>query len=348
VRRLILPVVAAFAVIAGVLVVAVMWPESDSDPIDDALAVMPADAEIVTFTDTAAAHERLGHGDLTSESSEHDVDEFINASLETAPWGASSLGASFALMEGWGWNWADVVWEAEYHSEDSYATAYKLRDDLDMETVRESFAENGYEGSDVDGYPAYSLDVQTVSGDQVVVELLNIVLMPDDHLLLAGPDAESLLAAATDDADSLADTDPAAELVDAVDAPEYLMLVVGESSCVDTRRPGGVDPSALEDLQPITGYVAAATASDGDLAAQVVSTYAGEDAAAADVGPRTELLENGTSLLTNQPYSELYSAEVEGDGSTVRYDLGGPDVARSLPQFVQASDVPWAYCPRES
>lgn len=343
-RRLILPVVAACAVVAGVLVAAVVWPESDSG-VDDALAVMPADAEIVTFTNTAAAHERLGYGDLTSESSDSDVDDFINASLKTAPWGASSLGASFALMEGWEWNWADVEWEAEYHSGDAYATAYKLRDDLDMNTVRSSFAENGYEDSEVDGQPAYSLDVQTVSGDQVVPELLNVVLMPDDHLLLAGPDAESLLAVATGDADALSGSDVAADLVDAVDDPEFLVLVAGESSCVRTQGPVGMDRAIPDDLQAITGYVAAATQSDGDLTAQVVSSYADEDAAAADVGPRTELLESGKSFVTNQPYSELFSGDVEGDGATVRYDFAGSDTATRLPQVVQSSDVPWAFCP---
>jgi hypothetical protein len=117
------------------------------------------------------------------------------------------LGGSFALMEDWGWNWADVEWEAEYHGDDAYATAYKLRDDIDMDTVRNGFAEQGYEDSEVDGYPSYSLDLQTVSGDGPVVPgLLEVVVMPDDHLLLAGPDAEALLAAATGEADALTET----------------------------------------------------------------------------------------------------------------------------------------------
>jgi hypothetical protein len=83
VRRLVLPVAAACVVVAGVLVAAVVWPDSASRTVDDALAVMPADAELVMFTDAAAARERLGYGDLTSESSQGEVDEFITASLDS-------------------------------------------------------------------------------------------------------------------------------------------------------------------------------------------------------------------------------------------------------------------------
>jgi len=61
VRRLSLLIVALVVVIAAVVVVAILvWPSSTDDPIDDALAVMPADTTTMTFTDAAATRERLG------------------------------------------------------------------------------------------------------------------------------------------------------------------------------------------------------------------------------------------------------------------------------------------------
>jgi hypothetical protein len=352
VRRLVLPLVAGCViVVAAVVVAVVVWPDAESESVDDALAVLPADAEVVTFVDAAAARERLGHGDLTSESSEGEVEAFFRESMEDAPWGGSSLSTYFASMEDWGWSWADVEWEAEYVGADAYATAFKLRDDLDMDAVLDSFADQGYESSDVDGYPAYSLDVQDASGDAApVVPLLEVVAMPDEHLLLTGPDAEALLAAATDDADTLAETDVAPELVDAIDDPEYFVLAVGESSCVPGGSgSAGQTPSeqvpGADDLNAITGYVAAATAGDGELAAQAVSAYADEAAAAEDVGPRTALLEEGTSPISDQPYSELFDADVESAGGTLRYDLGGDETARRLPQLTQSFVAPWAFCP---
>ena len=122
-------------------------------------------------------------------------------------------------------------------SEDVSATAFKLRDDIDMDAVQAEFADGGYEESDVDGYPAYSLDISDLSVDEYPIpSLLNVIVIPDEQLLLTGPHAEVLIGPATDDADSLADSDLADDLVGEVENPEYLQLSLGDSSCVDAME----------------------------------------------------------------------------------------------------------------
>jgi len=52
VRRLVLALVAGCViVVAAVVVAVVVWPDAESESVDDVLAVLPADAEVVTFVD---------------------------------------------------------------------------------------------------------------------------------------------------------------------------------------------------------------------------------------------------------------------------------------------------------
>jgi len=99
VRRLSLLIVALVVVIAAVVVVAILvWPSSTDDPIDDALAVMPADTTTMTFTDAAATRERLGYGNLNSESPADEVEPFVSDAIDV-PWSTSSLGAYYVQMD---------------------------------------------------------------------------------------------------------------------------------------------------------------------------------------------------------------------------------------------------------
>lgn len=363
-RRLSLLVVASVVVVAAVVVIAILvWPSSSDDPVDHALAVMPADATTMTFTDAAATRQRLGHDDLTSESSSDEIEIFLSDSIDV-PWGTSSLGAYYVQMDGWSWNFLDVEWEAAHVSEDVSATAFKLRDDIDMDAVQAEFADRGYEESDVDGYPAYSLDLSDLSADEApIVSLLNVIVIPDEQLLLTGPDAEALIDPATGETDSLVDSELAGDLVGEVESPEYLQLSLGASSCVEALAALGTGstPESMEelagalaetpgygDLQPIAGHVAGIAVPDGEPVAQAAAAYADDDSAAADVGPREEFVADGMSVVTGQPYSELVSAEVESDGSMVTYDLGGGDTTLQLPRMLQSRDLPWAVCPPES
>lgn len=362
--RLILLIGALVLVVVGAVVAAVVWSGSDSDAsggrLGDALAVLPADAASVTFTDAAASRERVGFGDLTSDSPESEIDHFVAESTD-APWAATSLGSYYLPMDEWGWTFLDVEWEATYQTEEAYASAFKLRDDIDMDAVLDSFTERGYEESEVDGYPAYSVDIADLpDGENAVPALLNVVAVPDDRLLLAGPDAAELVDAATGDGETLADSEVAGDLASAMGETEYLYLSLDEPACLDPIRMLGetATPEALEayeasldeapgysDLQEITGHAAGVATADGDVVARAVAGYADDDTAAADVEPRSEFVDGATSPISGQPYSEIVSLDASSDGSVVTYDLGGDDVALRIPQMIQSLDLPWASCP---
>jgi hypothetical protein len=355
-------------IVVGVLMVTVVTiiaivatgSGSSAEPVDDAMGVIPADAETVIFSDLARERERLGFGDLTSESSESEFDDYLSAAVDE-PWVGSALGSYAVPMREWGWSFVDVEWEASYYTDENYATAYRLRDDLDPGVVESSFADRGYERSEVAGYPAFSLDLDDAAEDEPPIpELFEVVLLPDQHLLLAGPDAELLVDTATGDAESVADSGAAAELVGAVDAPEYLALSM---DCVDPMRLMGRLPSpeaveALEsslaetpgssDLRRPVGHLAAVTSATDEPAAEAVVAYADSADAEADVEPRQAFLDDAASPINNVPYAELLDPAAEGDGAFVRYDFAEDDALGMLPQMIQTFDLPWAYCPVSS
>lgn len=341
------------AVIAIVTVVASSSSDSsDGDAVDEAMEVLPADAESILFTDLAGARERLGYGDLTSESSQSQFESYIKDSMES-PWALSTLGQYFQVMDEWGWSFVDVEWEALLMGEDSNATALKFHDDLDMGVVEASFEDKGYERSDVQGFPAYALNLSETDSAEVIAPLLNVVVLPDQHLLLTGPDAESLIDTVTGDADPLADSDVASDLVASLDAPEFLTLSAGESSCVDPAEALGESgtpeaqealASDLADLRDPEGHVAAITIGDDGPVARVVVGYGDSETAEADAESRQELLDNGASIATGEPYAELLGAEVDSDGDLIRYELTTDKARLSLSQMVQRRDVPWAFC----
>jgi hypothetical protein len=344
-RSTVLVIAAVLGVVAAVAVVAlVVWPSS-SGSVDDALDVVPADADLVTFTDVAAARDRLGYGDLTSESSESEQEDYISEAIDGAPWAYTSLDSSWWQMEDWDWGHTDIEWEIAYQNDDANASAFKLRDDLDMDLVTGTFGELGYESSEIGGNPAYSLDVEDVPSDEEpVVPLLNVVVLPEDHLLLTGPDAESLLDPATGDAESLADAEPVADVTDALGDPEFAHLAMGETSCIDALDGAEEEPPGYSDFHEITAHGTAVTVVDDQPVGRAAAGYADAEAATADVDPRAAFIEDGTAPTTDEPYSELFTAGVESDGSVVRYELDGDDVAQIVLPMVQRQELPWAYC----
>lgn len=152
---------------------------ADPGPVAAALALVPADAELLTVTDWAAIKARLGAGDLTSESIQTDRSEFwraVGASTVLLTDGAlraenSRLGLRYDLTQD------DVLWEVRWvrraadgtdagtgagPTDDMGGLALRLRPDLDLTGLGRAVA---------DAVPG-------VAGAQLV---------PDQHLLLRGP-----------------------------------------------------------------------------------------------------------------------------------------------------------------
>ncbi len=175
--------------------------------IEEALAFVPADAAFVVFTDQSAAEERLGFADLTSESDQADIDAYNEEFIEAAPWSANRLQQQFMVTDEWGWNALDVEWSVDT----GQVQVYRMRDDLDMEVVADSFRERGYEESEEDGRLRFTREA---GSDVAEVPIFaDVVLVPDDHLLVSGGEVDAITDLLSGDAQSLAEVESVGELL---------------------------------------------------------------------------------------------------------------------------------------
>lgn len=317
--------------------------------IEEALALVPADAGIVFFTDQSAAEERLGFEGLTSQSDQADIDAYEEAFIEESPWSATRLQRDLMEAEEWGWDALDVEW-----SVDTLGTQiYRMRDDLDMEVIADSFRERGYDESEEDGRLRF-----TPGADSDLAEMpifVAVVLVPDDHLLLSGSEVDEVIELLSGEAESLADVDAVGDLLEDTEGVEFGSVMGPDASCEDILfrdqlppEAGEVVKDAMGDLQPTEASVLWIGTGDDDVGVRVVSAYADEEVAQADEEARTDYLSSGQSLITAEPLADVLTVEAtERNGDVVRFDLDFADGPQRAVAMTFNLDTPWNACPVE-
>ncbi len=221
---------------------------------DDALELVPADAEDVTFTNRLATAERLGIDDVDTGADKEEIDGYIETLVgDDASVGATQFAAYLVPMsEGAAFSEFDVVWEATASAGAGVSLAlpriYKMRDDLDLDTVGDDLVDVGYEEDEIAGHRhlfiadvANDTEFEGMIGAYPGAQMADVVVVPDEHLMFVGggPDAlESALEVFEDDADSATDAGTFDDLLEDADDPEYAQLVE-DPECVD---PSESDP----------------------------------------------------------------------------------------------------------
>ncbi len=307
-------------------------PGNDSD-LEDALEVIPSDATTVTFVGRAAAAERLGvevgHGADDGEIGRY------RAAMDTA--GASTRLTPFlGVMGEAALSDADVVWEVSGRVEADGVpwTVWKTDDDLDLDEVGDDLADAGYEESESDGERRFRADLSAadpetslVGGRYPVAVMADVVLVPDEHLVLTGPDVEATLEVVQDDADSLVDAQELEAVAGAVDDVELAHLR-RDIDCAEAFRLGPMNPQqAAETAGRLRLEGLARPESTGflvhgdDGGTTTVLELADDEAAEADAEARGAWLERVMSVPPpRQSLVEDVTWEIETDGPLVQID----------------------------
>lgn len=180
-----------------------------SSRIQEALEYLPDDATSVVFVDEAAIAERLEVDDLETGASEDDINRWIEASKEEAY--GSELRNWTAVMQDAAFSEFDVEWEATATSEDDLVRVTKLHADVDFEAIADDLEDAGYERSKKGDAETFTADLSSADattgliGGRYPSVLLNVALVPDEHLIVTGDIAEGLDVVG-EDKDSLADS----------------------------------------------------------------------------------------------------------------------------------------------
>ena len=299
-----------------------------SSSLDDALEVVPGSASRVIFFDRAAAMERLDVDDIDADASEEEIDEYIDAVLEL-PWSTELDRYLITMLDGAPFTAQDIDWEVTSYDNDSgFGRVMRMNDDLDLDDVVDDLKELGYEeeGSDDDAH-TLRVDLEDVGEDQsYLTPLLDVTVVPDEHLMITGPLADDVADVVADDADSAVDNDAFEDLIDSTDDVELADLARGDQACsmgLDRLTPEQLEASGIDELghPDEVGFFVHGDEADARSVLQFDSDEAAED----DAQAREEFLEDGTSPVAGVPYSEFGDWEIEADGDQVRIDIDYDD-----------------------
>ncbi len=289
--------------------------------LEEALEYLPADTDSVTFVDRAKAAERLGVDDVDAESSDDDLEEYVDvvsgAGVDTSLTRWTDLMAESAAFTD-----LDVEWQAWAASDDEGAQVLKMSDDLDLDDVGDDLVDAGYDESGSDDVRAFTASTDDVDpeayliGERYPGNLLEVAVVPDEHLMIIGG-WDEVIDAVLDDDDSMADDGGFDDLLDEADdleALEFATLFTGDATCA------GADPERrYSDSANALGRPESSAFFDAgpDHAQRAVLLFGSEDEAAADAEQREEVIPTYDEWFSSEG---TYEVAQDGEVVTVKTD----------------------------
>lgn len=330
--KIISGVAGALVVVGGAVVAVQLLTDGGGGP-TAAAEVLPADTDEFVFVDRDAWAKRVGLDDIGHDFSDEDLkryhDQVKQQSAVSTP-----LASYVSMMKDAAFHEFDVDWQVtgrRTSDEPAHWEVYRIDDDIDLADIADDLTEAGYDKQSLEGHDRFTADLSQADagsgliGDQWPAVYGDLTLIEDEHLVIAATDPESVVEVIDGDADSLADSEHLEGLLDPVDDVE--VAVVGlDSPC---GQPLGRNTDAAQTEAAWAGSGADGLGSaqatgffligDGETAQAVgVLEFASDDDAEDDAKARRTWLEDGSSLITGQPMSELVDLDsVETDGSLV-------------------------------
>lgn len=299
-------VVVVTAAIALVLVAGgfVAWRAlSPRSTYSQAVGTLPHGTLRATYTDWAHARTSARGTTLGAASSKAQVNAFVNRAYDQDLTATSAVADStYALMTHYAFSPLDAQWEALGQSREGQVDVMRLDDDVDLAGVERSLRTLGYTppagGSGSDGVWTGGADlVASIDPDLTPVQQ-NVVVLPDQHLVLMS-DSASYLSVARDTAigksDSVLDVAGVKALVDIAADPVTAVLWPSTFSCEDLsmgeaseedQRVGDQLVTRAGGIAPLSGLVMAQQAS-GQI--EVGMHFETSDQASRNLQPRVDL-----------------------------------------------------------
>jgi hypothetical protein len=322
----------------------------DVTTLEQALLLVPADADAVVFTDVAAVKHRLGYGDMTGQSPTFQRFEFWeHARMDGAMLTGTRLYEYASVMSlDFGWTAEDVDWEVAWSPDPSTCTdptecaeagyVLGLRDDLDWNLVLMSLAANGFVESPE--------TPELYTTENPALPFTQVRLLPESHALAVG---EVVLS------DGGADDRPGSiveefgSMIDELGTPESAYLRPGCVSLRSALGPDAVDEDVAayfkhNDPSKLQSPKRVAVGINDDSSATVLLQYDDDATATADAGSREAIVNHWPSLQTSAPFSTVGVAQMETDADLGRVEIAIDNVAL-LATMVMTDDAPWALCP---
>ena len=344
-------VVALVAVVAVVLAGLVAWRLlTPATQLERALALVPADASRVSWTDWEGVRRELG-ADLDARSSAEAVDAFLSDAFSADLSAMSALGTSAGVMqEQLGFSPATLTWELLAQSSDGAVEVMGVGDDVSFDDLADRLSSLGWTEPDrADGVWMGGPDVLAGVGAGLTPELQHVALLADQHVILTSdlaPYLEQVLGVVHGDADAadgLADLSAglgeplAAAVYDSAYTCERLAMSQADD---DARAEADQLVEATGGIHPLTGFAMGLLAG-GDL--QAVMQVEDPDDAPGDADARAQLA-SGPAPGQGGDFSDRFTvAAASSQGRTITLDLH-PEAGQYVLSDLTSGPVLFATC----
>jgi len=304
--------------------------DCSASPLDRVLEVIPWESEggMVLFTNWSHIKDDLGLGFLTSGSSVDFRMQLLNrVSQDQAAASAYAMQYSRSHAREWGWDTADLEWEANIISENlPPAYVLKFRDGFDFTPVIERFIARNFTQTASYGATVFShkLDVRAAWTRTTELSIHNTAVLADaGMLILSSFGVEPFLATLADTVPSL-DEDPFARAAVAHLADPYAaILAFGTGECLRfTPSPlldlvgTSVTSERIEELKktieakkllvPYRVFAVGYRYAEGRPIGTVLFEYDTPELAERELSARCALAQDGMSIRAEAPIAETY------------------------------------------
>jgi hypothetical protein len=332
-----------FALVAVLLLVAVggglwWWRTSSASEFAKAVALAPADAERLSWTDWRGVRRELGAEPSVARSAA-ELGEFLDRGYDADLTSTSALLASAPVMQGeFGFSPATAEWELFSQSTEGAVVILRLPDGTDFESLETNLTDLGY------ATPASDTGVWGVGealaavGPDLTPELQYVALLADENLVLTS-DTSAYLEQAVSAAVGEGGGEPDSGLADvvgptgsplsaAVYAGDYTCsaLAMGQADKTDQEQAASLVTAAGE-VNPVDGL---SMSVQPDRRVRVVLAFETDEQARTNADTRAALA-TGPAPGQGGDFADRFSVDsVSADGRLVTMELVPEDGAYVL------------------
>ena len=321
---------AIVAVVLGVAIVLTSCWLCCASPLDQVLGFVPQEISeaMVLFTNWSHIKNQLGLGFLTSGSSLDLRIELVTCiSQDQAAASVYGLSHMRSHAEEWGWDTADLDWEANISSQNLPPTyILKFRDGFDFTPLIDRFLERGFIQTESHGATIFSHELDLRADWARTTELSiheTAYLAEENMLILSSFGVEAFLAVATGELESLTEDTFARAAAAQLGDPYSAILLLGTGEClrftpnpildligtIPTKERIDELKAIFEEKQLLVPYRALGVGyryEETHPIGTIVFEYDAPELAEMDLPARCALAEEGISTYFDAPIPESY------------------------------------------
>ncbi len=330
--------------------------------LEQALEIVPADAQEASFTDWTRLKEVSGYTSSDGDPIQKARDMMVQLNEGTSPVFLTYDVAAFPDHEElWGWGFEQLEWEAAFSPpEGGPVHILRFGDDYDVTGISALFEERGYDTAQYEDLTIYTHEIDQDEvwfanefGPRAPLAVLNATILEEDNMLILSSESAGVEAAI----DTLSGAAPGAgdsalgSALSGVAGAPSVYVAPGSVLCGGELTLGPPTAEGSEAAPPAgNAYQAMAMGyawdHDATLTGRIVFQYEESDAASEDLEVRSEAA-RGQSLRTLEPYSasvfELEEAHVEETQLILEVRPAESGVI-ALADAVAALDLAFAAC----